>query len=64
MVKYGLCPSKGQARKDIEGGALPENNERLTDVLRRITTSAIPRGKYVCFLRRAPKRHVCRAGVR
>ena len=37
VVEAGLCPSKGQARKDLEGGGLSLNNARLTDVGRRVT---------------------------
>lgn len=32
LVHTGLCPSKGQARKDIEGGGIYVNNQRRTDV--------------------------------
>jgi tyrosyl-tRNA synthetase len=47
LVHVGLCSSKGQARKDIEGGGIYLNNERLTDAVRRITTSDLLFGKYV-----------------
>jgi tyrosyl-tRNA synthetase len=47
LVQVGLCPSKGQARKDIEGGGIYLNNERLVDAARRITTSDLLFGKYV-----------------
>ena len=47
LVHLGLCSSKGQARKDIEGGGIYLNNERLTDAARRITTSDLLFGKYV-----------------
>jgi tyrosyl-tRNA synthetase len=38
VVLAGLCPSKGQARKDIEGGGVNINNVRETDWQRAITT--------------------------
>lgn len=47
LVHAGLCPSKGQARKDIEGGGIYLNNERLTDGARTLTTSDLLFGKYV-----------------
>jgi len=47
LVLVGLCPSKGQARKDIEGGGIYLNNERLADPVRHITTSDLLFGKYV-----------------
>ena len=31
LVHSGLCPSKGQARKDIEGGGIYLNNVRVAE---------------------------------
>jgi tyrosyl-tRNA synthetase len=36
LAKTGLCPSKGQARKDLKAGGVYLNNERLTDEAARI----------------------------
>ena len=47
LVHVGLCSSKGQARKDIEGGGIYLNNERLVDPARRVTASDLLLGKYV-----------------
>jgi len=47
LVHVGVCSSKGQARRDIEGGGIYLNNERLTDAARRITTSDLLFGTYV-----------------
>jgi tyrosyl-tRNA synthetase len=47
LVHAGLCSSKGQARRDIEGGGIYLNNERLTDALRSITTSDLLFGIYL-----------------
>jgi len=49
LVEAGLCPSKGQARKDIEGGGVYVNNVKvaLADVARNVTTSDLLFGKYV-----------------
>jgi tyrosyl-tRNA synthetase len=38
LVQSGLCPSKGQARKDLEGGGVYLNNTRQTE-LQRIVRS-------------------------
>ena len=38
LIHAGLCSSKGQARKDIEGGGVNVNNLREPDWQRRITT--------------------------
>ncbi len=34
LVDLGLCPSKGQAKKDIQAGAIALNGEKLTDAAR------------------------------
>jgi tyrosyl-tRNA synthetase len=47
LVHVGLCTSKGQARRDIEGGGIYLNNERLTDAVRHVTTSDLLFGKYL-----------------
>jgi tyrosyl-tRNA synthetase len=38
LIYAGLCSSKGQARKDIEGGGVNVNNLREPDWQRRVTT--------------------------
>ena len=43
----GLSPSKGQARKDLEGGGLYVNNVKLTDVNHRITTADLLFERYL-----------------
>jgi tyrosyl-tRNA synthetase len=47
LVHVGLCSSKGQARRDIEGGGIYLNNDRLTDAVRRITAGDLLFGKYL-----------------
>lgn len=37
LVESGLCPSKGQARKDIQGGGIYLNNDRMEDVALGVT---------------------------
>src|SRR5438270_6530762 len=37
LVQSGLCPSKGQARKDIEGGGVYVNNVREANFQRAVT---------------------------
>ena len=32
LVECGLCSSKGQARRDIEGGGIYLNDQRVTDI--------------------------------
>ncbi|MEO7412697.1 MAG: tyrosine--tRNA ligase [Opitutaceae bacterium] len=47
LVHSGLAPSKGQARKDIEGGGIYVNNVRTTEVARALTTADLLFGKYL-----------------
>jgi tyrosyl-tRNA synthetase len=47
LVHSGLAPSKGQARKDIEGGGIYINNQRAADIARAVTTSDLLFGRYI-----------------
>ncbi len=47
LMLSGLCPSKGQARKDIEGGGVYVNNAREANPQRHITTSDLLFGRHV-----------------
>jgi tyrosyl-tRNA synthetase len=57
FVEAGLCSSKGQARKDLEGGGLYLNNVRLTEVRRAATGADLLFGKYL-LLRKGRKQYV------
>lgn len=45
LVTAGLCPSKGQARKDIEGGGIYVNGQRCQDATRTLTTEDLLHGR-------------------
>jgi tyrosyl-tRNA synthetase len=47
LVLSGLCPSKGQARKDIEGGGIYLNNIRVAESSRAATTADLLFGQYL-----------------
>jgi tyrosyl-tRNA synthetase len=47
LVISGLSASKGQARKDVEGGGIYLNNVRVTDFARAVTTDDLLFGKYL-----------------
>ena len=47
LIHAGLAPSKGQARKDIEGGGIYVNNVRENNFLRSIHTEDFLFGKYL-----------------
>jgi tyrosyl-tRNA synthetase len=47
VAASGLSASKGQARKDIEGGGIYVNNIRQTDFLRSITANDLLFGKHL-----------------
>lgn len=57
LVHSGLCPSKGQARKDIEGGGVNLNNVREASATRTVTTNDLLFGKHV-LLRKGKKNYV------
>lgn len=57
LVHAGLCPSKGQARKDIEGGGVYMNNVRETNFQRTVTTSDLLFGKHL-LLRKGKKNYI------
>jgi tyrosyl-tRNA synthetase len=47
LVHAGLCPSKGQARKDVEGGGIYLNNIRVNEPARTVTTNDLLFGTYI-----------------
>ena len=56
LVHSGLCPSKGQARKDIEGGGVNVNNIREASFQRAVTTNDLLFGKHI-LLRKGRKNY-------
>jgi tyrosyl-tRNA synthetase len=57
LVHAGLCPSKGQARKDIEGGGVNINNVREASAARLVTSADLLFGKHI-LLRKGKKNYV------
>lgn len=49
LVQAKLCTSKGQARKDIEGGGIYVNNERAGSPVRQLALKDLLFGKYLLF---------------
>lgn len=47
LVESSVCPSKGQARKDVEGGGIYVNNIRESNAQRSVTTNELLFGKYL-----------------
>ncbi len=47
LVHSGLCPSRGQARKDVEGGGIYLNNVRVAEAGRVVATADLLFGKYL-----------------
>jgi tyrosyl-tRNA synthetase len=56
LVHSGLANSKGQARKDIEGGGVNINNIRETNFQRTVTTNDLLFGKHI-LLRKGKKNY-------
>jgi len=57
LVHAGLCPSKGQARKDIEGGGIYINNVRETGAQRSVSANDLLFGKHL-LLRKGKRNYV------
>ena len=57
LVQAGLCPSKGQARKDIEGGGVNINNVREQNFQRAVSASDLLFGKHL-LLRKGKRNYV------
>src|SRR5256714_4853528 len=57
LVLCGLCPSKGQARKDIEGGGIYVNNIRQSDAQRALRSADLLFGKHL-LLRKGKRNYV------
>jgi len=57
LVHSALCSSKGQARKDIEGGGVNINNVREASSARAVKTSDLLFGKHL-LLRKGKKNYV------
>jgi tyrosyl-tRNA synthetase len=54
LVLSGLCPSKGQARRDLEGGGIYVNNIRSSGVEQRVNHQSLLFGRYL-LLRKGRK---------
>jgi tyrosyl-tRNA synthetase len=57
LVLSALSPSKGQARKDVEGGGIYLNNVREANVQRMVTTADLLFGKHL-LLRKGKRNYV------
>ncbi|HWD19313.1 MAG TPA: tyrosine--tRNA ligase [Verrucomicrobiae bacterium] len=57
LVSAGLCPSKGQARKDIEGGGVYVNNIREAGAQARVQAAQLLFGKRL-LLRKGKRNYV------
>jgi tyrosyl-tRNA synthetase len=57
LAASGLCPSKGQARKDVEGGGIYINNTRVAAVDRVIGESDLLHGRYI-LLRKGKRNYL------
>ena len=57
LVQAGLCPSKGQARKDLEGGGIYVNNVRETNGQRALHDADLLFGQHL-LLRKGKRNYV------
>ncbi len=61
LADSGLYPSRGQARKDVPGGAVSVNNVPVTDVNRVLTTADLLAGGFVILRKGKKHYHVLQA---
>jgi tyrosyl-tRNA synthetase len=57
LVHSGLCPSKGQARKDVEGGGIYVNNVREANLQRAVSNNDLLFAKHL-LLRKGKRNYV------
>ena len=57
LVASGLATSKGQARKDVEGGGINVNNEREQNIARLLVANDLLFGKHI-LLRKGKRNYV------
>ena len=57
LAQSSLCPSKGQARKDVEGGGIYLNNIRESDFHRAVSAKDLLFGKHL-LLRKGKRNYV------
>ena len=46
-VKTGILPSKGEARKMVQGGGVAINKDKVTDINAEVTEADIVNGHYI-----------------
>lgn len=57
LTGSGLCPSKGQTRKDIQGGGIYLNNQRVDDLTRSAGEADLLHGRFI-LLRKGKKNYL------
>jgi len=57
LVHSGLCPSRGQARKDVEGGGIYLNNVRVAEAARSVALADLLFGQFL-LLRKGKRSYV------
>ena len=58
LVHSGLSTSKGQARKDLEGGGISLNNQRVEDIAKSVSQQDVLFGKHL-LLRKGKRNYAC-----
>jgi tyrosyl-tRNA synthetase len=61
VISCGFAPSKGAARRLIEGGGIYINNRRVSDVQAPIDLSTFIEGQFLVLRKGAKKYHLVRA---
>lgn len=60
LAETGLCPSKGQARKDVTAGGIYVNNERVSDAAHVLTEKDLIAGNHIVLRKGKKSYHLLR----
>src|SRR5207302_1202914 len=55
-----LWPSKGEAKRSIQGGSANLNNNRVTDMVKKVTSADLLHGKYIVLRKGKKDYHLIR----
>jgi tyrosyl-tRNA synthetase len=60
LATTGIFPSKGEARKTVQGGGVSVNREKISDISRKIDSADLLAGKYILVTKGKKHHHLVR----
>jgi tyrosyl-tRNA synthetase len=58
LASTGIFPSKGEARKTVQGGGVSVNREKISDISRKIDATDLLAGKYILVTKGKKHHHL------